>query len=129
VQRWVTDLNRLYRSEPALHEVDFDWPGFEWLEVHDAHSSVFAFLRRARNQHECVAVLCNFTPVPRHNYRVGVPVGGPWSELLNSDAATYGGSNMGNGGQAWASDEPWAGQPYSMQAMLPPLGVLFLKPG
>ena len=129
VQRWVTDLNRLYRTEPALHEVDFDWPGFEWLEVHDADSSVFAFLRRARDRNDCIAVLCNFTPVPRYNYRVGVPVSGPWRELLNSDAERYVGTNMGNGGLVWASDEPWAGRPYSLQATLPPLGVLFLKPG
>ncbi len=129
VQRWVADLNRMYRTEPALHEMDFDWPGFEWLEVHDADSSVFAFLRRARDPQDCVAVLCNFTPVPRPEYRVGVPVGGPWRELLNSDAGGYGGGNMGNGGQVWASDEPWAGQPHSIQPTLPPLGALFLKPG
>jgi 1,4-alpha-glucan branching enzyme len=129
VQRWVADLNRLYRAEPALHQVDFDWPGFEWLEVHDADSSVFAFLRRAHQRDDCVAVLCNFTPVPRDEYRVGVPVGGPWHELLNSDADSYGGGNMGNGGLVWANDEPWAGRPHSIQLTLPPLGVVFLKPG
>jgi 1,4-alpha-glucan branching enzyme len=73
--------------------------------------------------------MCNFTPVPRHEYRLGVPVGGPWRELLNSDADRYGGGNMGNGGEVWASDEPWNGQPHSIQPTLPPLGALFLKPG
>jgi 1,4-alpha-glucan branching enzyme len=129
VQRWVADLNRLYRAEPSLYQVDFDWPGFEWLEVHDNENSVFAFLRRGRGPDDCVAIVANFTPVPRYEYRLGVPRGGPWLELLNSDAETYGGSNAGNGGVVWASDQPWGSLAHCLQLTLPPLGVLFLKPG
>jgi 1,4-alpha-glucan branching enzyme len=129
LQRCVADLHRVYRSQPALHEVDFDWHGFEWLESHDNENSVFAFLRKALNPQDVVAVVCNFTPVPRYEYRVGVPTGGPWHELLNTDAGLYSGGNIGNGGQVWALDEPWAGQPHSLNLRLPPLGALYLKPG
>jgi 1,4-alpha-glucan branching enzyme len=128
VHRWVGDLNRLYCSEPALHELDFDSAGFEWLEAHDADHSVLAFLRRTADPQECLAVVCNFTPVPQHDYRVGVPIGGPWRELLNSHAAVYGGSNVGNAGGTWANDTEWAGQPRFLSLTLPPLGVLYLKP-
>jgi 1,4-alpha-glucan branching enzyme len=129
VQRWVADLNQLYRQDPALHEVDFDWPGFEWLEVQDSDNSVFAFLRRAHNPADCIVVVSNFTPVPRYDYRVGVPVNGQWREVLNSDAAIYGGGNLGNGGFVWADDQSWAYRPFSLQLLIPPLTTLFLKPG
>jgi 1,4-alpha-glucan branching enzyme len=128
VQRWVADLNAAYRAEPALHEVDFDWPGFEWLEVNDNENSVFAFLRLARNREDCIAVVSNFTPVPREAYQLGLPVGGVWREILNSDAEAYGGGNLGNGGLVWASDTPWSHQPFSTHLLLPPLSTLMLKP-
>jgi 1,4-alpha-glucan branching enzyme len=129
LQRCVADLHRVYRSEGALHEVDFDWHGFEWLESHDNENSVFAFVRKALNPQDMVAVVCNFTPVPRHEYRVGVPTGGSWREIFNTDSSLYAGGNLGNGGQVWALDEPWAGQPHSLCLTVPPLAAVYLKPG
>ena len=102
----VADLNALYRSDPALHEVDFDWQGFDWLELHDWENSVLAFLRRARDSDDSVVVVCNFTPIPRHDYKIGVPTGGYYRELLNTDSAVYGGSNSGNEGGVWAAKRP-----------------------
>ncbi len=129
LQRFVADLNRVYRENPPLHQVDFDWRGFQWLEAHDNENSVFAFLRCAANEDDVVAVVANFTPVSRQGYRVGVPSGGRWVEILNSDAAAYGGSNVGNGGEVMAQALPWSGQPFSVCLTLPPLGGLYLKPG
>jgi 1,4-alpha-glucan branching enzyme len=129
VQRYVADLNRLYRAEPALHEVDFDGPGFQWIDFTDADQSVVAFIRRARDPNNAVVCVCNFTPTPQFGYRIGVPTAGYYRELLNSDAAAYGGSNMGNGGGVWAEPSPCHGFPYSISLTLPPLGVLFLKRG
>src|SRR3954454_23361371 len=94
VQRLVGDLNRLYRSEPALHELDCDPAGFEWIDCRDAESSIVILLRKGRGDGRVVLVTCNFTPVARPNYRVGVPRGGTWKEALNSDAKYYGGSGM-----------------------------------
>ena len=128
LQQFVGDLNRLYRSEPALYEVDFHYEGFEWIDFHDTDGSAIAFLRRARDSAEHVVVLCNFTPVPRYGYRVGVPEGSFYRELINSDAACYGGSNLGNHGGMWAEPIPWQGRPFSLNLTLPPLGVVFLKP-
>jgi 1,4-alpha-glucan branching enzyme len=122
-------MHRVYHSEPAMHEVDFDWRGFEWLESHDNENSVFAFLRRAQDPSDVVVVVCNFTPVARYEYRVGVPTGGPWRELFNTDSALYAGGNVGNEGQVWALDEPWSNQPHSLCLTLPPLGAVYLKPG
>jgi 1,4-alpha-glucan branching enzyme len=129
LQRCLADLHRVYRSEPALHEVDFDWRGFEWLESHDNENSVFAFLRKALDPNDVVAVACNFTPVPRYEYRIGVPTGGQWREIFNTDSSLYSGGNIGNGGLVWARDEPWAGQPHSLCLTLPPLAGLYLTPG
>jgi 1,4-alpha-glucan branching enzyme len=129
LQRCMADLQRVYRTQTALHEVDFDWRGFDWLESHDNENSVFAFLRRGLDPHDVVVVVCNFTPVPRYEYRVGVPTGGSWRELFNTDSALYAGSNVGNNGHVWALDEPWAGQPHSLCLTLPPLGAVYLKPG
>jgi 1,4-alpha-glucan branching enzyme len=129
LQRCVADLQRAYRSHRALYEVDFDWQGFQWLESHDNENSVFAFLRRGRDPGDVVVVVCNFTPVPRTEYRVGVPTGGPWREFLNTDSSLYSGGNIGNGGQIWAEDESWAGQPHSLCLTLPPLGAIYLRPG
>ena len=127
VQRWVADLNALYRNEPALHEVDFDAAGFEWVECHDAERSVLAFLRHPRNGPP-VLVVCNFTPVVRSNYAVGVPHGGVWRELLNSDASHYGGSGVGNLGGVDAAPISAHGRFHSLALTLPPLATLFLKP-
>jgi 1,4-alpha-glucan branching enzyme len=129
LQRCVSDILRTYRANPALYEVDFDWQGFQWLESHDNENSVFAFLRRGRSPGDVLVVVCNFTPVPRTDYRVGVPTGGPWHEILNTDASLYAGGNIGNGGQVWAQDEAWAGQPHSLCLTIPPLGAIYLRPG
>lgn len=122
----VADLNRLYRRLPELHFHEFDRSGFEWLDCHDSAQSVLCYLRRSGA--EFVVVLLNFTPVPRHGYRVGVPAGGTYHEICNSDSTYYGGSNVGNGA-VLAGAEPWMGRPYSLALTLPPLGGLILKPG
>ena len=129
LQALVRDLNRLYRTEPALHEVDFEPAGFEWMDCSDAEQSVVAFIRRARDPRNLLLVVCNFTPVPRHGYRVGVPVEGFYRELLSTDAGFYGGSNVGNAGGVNAEPRPWAGRPWSVTLTLPPVGVVMLKPG
>ncbi len=125
VQRWVRDLNRLYRSEAALHELDFS--GFEWIDLQDWEQNIISFLRKGRNPDELILVVCNFTPVPRLNYRVGASRGGLWKEVLNSDAEIYGGSGHGNFGGVEASPTPFHGRPYSLSLTLPPLGVIFFK--
>jgi 1,4-alpha-glucan branching enzyme len=129
LNRCVSDLHRVYRSEPSLYQVDFNWQGFDWLESHDNENSVFAFLRRGVNPDDVVVVVSNWTPVPRYNYRVGVPTGGPWNEIFNTDSSLYGGGNIGNGGIVWADDEPWAGRTHSLNLTIPPLGAVYLKPG
>jgi 1,4-alpha-glucan branching enzyme len=129
LQRCVADLQRVYRSEPALYQVDFDWRGFDWLESHDNENSVFAYLRRGHDEHDIVVAALNFTPVPRYDYRVGVPTGGPWREIFNTDSSLYGGGNIGNAGQVWALDEAWAGRGHTLCLTIPPLGAVFLKPG
>ena len=127
LQRLARDLNRLYSQEPALHELDHDWTGFQWVDFCDATHSVIAFLRKAKDQNNQILCLCNFTPVPRYNYRVGVPTEGHYCELLNSDASTYGGSNVGNLGGLRTSALPSHGMPHSLALTLPPLSVVFLK--
>lgn len=127
IQRLITDLNALYKREPALHQVDFEWTGFEWLELHDWENSALAFLRRGKNPGDDMVVVCNFTPVVREDYRVGVPAGGYYREILNTDSSLYGGSNAGNSGGVWARPEPHAGRPFHIPLKLPPLGTLFLK--
>ena len=128
IHRWVEDLNRLYRETPALWERDFDNEGFQWVDFRDWEESVVSFLRRGRAPEEVVLVLCNFTPVPRYNYRVGVPAAGHWREVLNSDARIYGGSDKGNLGGVETTPVPSHGQYQSLSLTLPPLGVVFLKP-
>src|SRR4029079_1882364 len=98
--RWVRDLNNLYRDSPALYQQDFSPDGFAWVYFRDSEASVLAFLRTARNPAEMMLIICNFTPGPRENYRIGVPRGGRWRECLNSDAPLYGGSGIGNFGGA-----------------------------
>jgi 1,4-alpha-glucan branching enzyme len=127
VQQWVADLNRLYRDEPALHEGDCRPAGFEWVDCTDSTSSVLSFLRRGTTSPSPLLVVCNFTPVPRMGYRVGVPAAGFWREVLNSDAQEYGGSGMGNQGGLEAEATPWHGHGQSLVLTLPPLGALFFK--
>jgi 1,4-alpha-glucan branching enzyme len=127
LQRWVEELNRAYRSEPALYEIDNDWSGFEWMDANDADNSVVSLLRKAKDERDTMLVVCNFTPVVRHNYRVGVPKGGVWRELLNSDASQYGGSNQGNMGGVASTPIPSHGRFHSINLTLPPLSALFLK--
>jgi len=127
VQRMVRDLLQLYRREPALHEVDFEWTGFEWVDHHDWEQSVITFIRKARNPADWVLVACNFTPVPRHEYRVGVNEGGKYRELFNSDSEYYGGGNLGNGMGLTARKAGAQGRPYSLSMTIPPLGVVILK--
>jgi 1,4-alpha-glucan branching enzyme len=127
LHRLVTDLNALYRREPALYEVDFAWQGFEWLECNDADAGVLVFLRRARQSPETLLVVASFTPAVRENYRVGVPEPGRYREILNSDAEIYGGSNVGNLGGVITEPVPWMGRPNSLVLRVPPLGVAFFK--
>jgi 1,4-alpha-glucan branching enzyme len=127
VHRLVADLARLYRDDEALHELDCDPAGFEWIDANDASSSVVSFLRRGLDG-DPLAVVCNFTPLVRRNYRLGVPEGGRWDELLNTDATTYGGSGQGNLGGVEAVPVVFHGRPWSLVLTLPPLAALFLAP-
>jgi 1,4-alpha-glucan branching enzyme len=129
LMNWVEQLNRLYRNEPALHWFDNDPAGFEWVDCNDAPLSVVSLLRKGKPDEEPILIACNFTPVPRVGYLVGVPSGGYWRELLNSDGQEYGGSGMGNMGGAEALPEKTHGRPFSLRLTLPPLGALFLKRG
>ena len=127
LHHWVEELNRAYRSEPALHEIDNDWSGFEWIDANDADNSVISLLRKAKDERDAVLVVCNFTPVVRHNYRIGVPRDGFWRELLNSDANQYGGSHQGNMGGVDATPIPSHNRFHSISITLPPLAAMFLK--
>jgi len=124
----VADLNHLVRREPALHQLDFEGRGFEWVDCHNWQDSVLVFIRRAANPADFVVVCCNFTPVPRENYRVGVPCAGVYDEVFNSDSAWYGGSNLGNAGGLLAVDVPHHGRECSLSLSLPPLAAIVLKP-
>jgi 1,4-alpha-glucan branching enzyme len=125
VQKWVADLNRLYRAEPALHEGDFYARQFEWIDYTDARNSTLSFLRKARSSGDLILAVFNFTPQVRQGYRVGVPRGGTWKELLNSDAGCYGGSDQGNRGGVQAESFRWHNRDWSLNLTLPPLGALF----
>ncbi|MGH8112045.1 MAG: 1,4-alpha-glucan branching protein GlgB [Rhodanobacteraceae bacterium] len=127
VQALVRDLNRAYRELPALHERDCDTAGFQWVEMNDEEQSTLAFLRYDGERRRPVLVACNFTPVPRAGYRVGVPLPGFWRERINTDAAVYGGSNMGNAGGVEAEDTPSHGQPFALSLTLPPLATLVFE--
>jgi 1,4-alpha-glucan branching enzyme len=127
VQSWVEQLNRAYRAEAALHELDNDPAGFEWVDCNDTHTSTISLLRHSKTREHTILGVFNFTPVPRMNYQVGVPVGGFWKEILNSDAQEYAGSGMGNMGGCEAQSEPAHGRPYSLKLTLPPLGALFFR--
>jgi 1,4-alpha-glucan branching enzyme len=127
LQLLVRELNRLLQTEPALHELDFQSDGFEWMNVHDAEHSVFSFLRKGRQPEDTLLVVANATPVPRPGYRVGVPSEGRWREVLNSDAACFGGANLGNAGAADSQPLGWDGREHSVLLTLPPLGILILR--
>jgi 1,4-alpha-glucan branching enzyme len=128
LQRWVRDLNTLYRGQRALHELDFDAGGFAWVDCSDVQRSVISFLRRGRSPDDQLLFVCNFTPVFRENYRIGVPQPGFWKEVLNSDASLYGGSGQGNFGGCEAVPLPIHGHPFSLNMTLPPLAVLIYHP-
>lgn len=128
VQKMVSDLNRLYRQEPSLHEVDFESQGFEWIDSHNWRDSVLAYLRRAKDPNDFVLVVCNFTPVVREDHKLGLPEGGIYDEIFNSDSTYYGGSNVGNGYDLEAEQAESHGRPYSITITLPPLSVIVLKP-
>ncbi len=127
LHRWVRDLNTTYRGIPALHELDCHPDGFQWVEVHDTDRSVFAYLRKARHSEDLVLIACNFTPVPRHNYRLGVPRPGRWQEILNGDARLYGGSGQGNLGSLPTAPVPSHGFDQSLNLVLPPLASIALR--
>ena len=128
LQRFLADLNRLYRNEPALYEVDFDYTGFEWIDFMDSDNSIITFMRRASAYKDVLVFVCNFTPVYREDYRVGVPFHCEYKELLNSDSEIYWGSNKGNYGGLWSDEIAWHNQPYSLKLKIPPLSTMIFKP-
>ncbi len=130
IRSWVKDLNRLYRAEPALYDVDFSQEGFEWVDFHDADRSIMSFLRKSKTEGDIILVVCNFTPVLRRDYRIGVPQLGFWEEILNSDVKCYGGSGHGNLGGVEATPVPFYDKfEHSLTLTLPPLCILFFKKG
>jgi 1,4-alpha-glucan branching enzyme len=129
LSHWVGDLNHLLRSQKAMHELDFDPAGFSWIDVTDNDNSVVSLMRRGSSPEDLVVAIFNFTPVPRYNYQIGVPVEGRWQELLNSDSSNYGGSGQGNLGGVEAAPVGRHGHRHSLTLTLPPLGALFLKLG
>jgi 1,4-alpha-glucan branching enzyme len=128
LQRWVRDLNTIYRGQPALHELDCDHNGFEWVDCCDWESSTVSLIRKAKDPNDLVLVVCNFTPVPRENYRVGVPRAGHWDEIMNSDAELYGGSGIGNFGGRDSEAVPHHGREHRLTVTVPPLGMVVFKP-
>jgi 1,4-alpha-glucan branching enzyme len=129
VQKWLSDMNHLYKKEPALYEQDCSNQGFEWIDCSDVEQSVLSYIRFGKKREDMVVVVCNFTPVVRHNYMIGVPVGGFWKELLNSDSPDYGGSGVGNYGGVESNPVQMHGRKHMLTLTLPPLGVLIFKPG
>ena len=128
LQRWVRDLNTMMRAEPALYELDSDAAGFEWVDCNDVTRSLVSFLRKGGTDRDVLLFVCNFTPVPRQNYRVGAPTGGFWKEIMNGDAPIYGGSGQGNMGGIEASPLPMHGRPWSLSVTAPPLAIVVFKP-
>jgi 1,4-alpha-glucan branching enzyme len=129
VQAWMRDLNAAYQREPALWEIDYSFEGFQWVEANDADNSVYSYVRFADDASDFLVVVCNFTPIKRQGYRLGVPEGGHYSELLNSDSTFYGGGNVGNGGGLLAESIPSHGFPASLSVTLPPMSIVIFKPG
>lgn len=128
LQKFVKDLNHIYQSEPAFFEVDFSYQGFDWIDFRDTENCVISFLRKAKKPDKFLVVVCNFTPIPRTGYRIGVPKNCFYEEILNSDSQIYWGSNMGNVGGLAADDVPWNDKPYSINITVPPLSVVVFKP-
>jgi 1,4-alpha-glucan branching enzyme len=134
IVRWVRDLNALHRAEPALHALDTDPRGFEWLDASDAEGGTLCFLRRGNDRgpgvdaEDVIAVVLNLTPMPHERFRVGLPTAGAWREVLNSDAEVYGGSGTGNLGRVQADPIPWHDRSQSAEIVLPPLACLFFRP-
>ena len=128
LQKFVMDLNHIYQSEPALYEIDFSYQGFEWIDFRDTENSIISFMRKAKDPDNFLVIVCNFTPVQRIGYRIGVPEICFYKEILNSDSQIYWGSNMGNAGGINADEISWHGRPYSINITLPPLSVLIFKP-
>jgi len=129
INKWVKALNQFYRSEPALYELDCDPAGFEWIDASDALQSIISFIRKGKSTDDILVVVCNFTPMTHFQYRIGVPRGGFWREILNGDAAEFGGSGQGNLGGTRAHRIQWHGRPYSIEITLPPLAVVCFKSG
>src|SRR5690606_18466254 len=123
LQRFVADLNRLYKDHPALHELDCDPAGFSWIAADDAAKSIYTFFRTSRGQ-QSIVVVANFTPTPHTHYRVGVPESGRYVEILNSDAEVYGGSNLGNLGSLTTQNQESHGRPFSLEVNIPPLAIM-----
>ncbi|MBC7353959.1 MAG: alpha amylase C-terminal domain-containing protein, partial [Thermogutta sp.] len=128
VQRCVADLNKLLRREKALHEVDFRWEGFQWIDCHNWEESTLSYIRRGKDPNDYLVIALNFTPVPRWEHRIGVPEVCEFEEIFNSDAEMYGGGNIGNYGRAVSEPIPWHGFPASMKIVLPPLAGVIFKP-
>lgn len=128
LQRFLSDLNNLYITEPAMHEIDFEWHGFEWIDFHDSDNSVISFIRRAKNHDDFLVFVFNLTPIPRFGYRIGVPHGGFYREILNSDSEIYWGGNLGNAGGVHADNVPYHARQFSLNLILPPFSVLIFKP-
>ncbi|MBI4267805.1 MAG: alpha amylase C-terminal domain-containing protein, partial [Chloroflexi bacterium] len=127
LQRWVSDLNRFYQSEPALHQVDFAPAGFEWIDCNDVENGVVSLIRKGKSPDNTVIIVCNFTPMTLTGYRIGVPEPGFWKEILNSDAHEYGGSGQGNAGGVASSPVPQHGRSHSLSIIVPPLAVVFFR--
>ncbi|BCB96649.1 1,4-alpha-glucan branching enzyme GlgB [Dissulfurispira thermophila] len=128
LQRFLSDLNNIYKKEPAMYEVDFEWHGFEWIDFHDSEQSIISFIRRAKKHDDFLVFVFNLTPVPRFGYRIGVPKGGYYREIMNSDSEIYWGGNLGNMGGVYADDIPHHERQFSLNLTLPPLSVLIFKP-
>jgi 1,4-alpha-glucan branching enzyme len=128
VQKLVAELNRTYRQTPALYERDFTPDGFRWIDASDADNNVLSFLRISADGNQHLACIANLAPQPQEGYRLGLPVGGRWREVVNTDGAEFAGSGIGNGGTIEAGDESWHGLPNSAAITLPPLAVLWLAP-
>ena len=127
LQAYLKTLLNLYKNEPAFYEVDFDYNGFEWIDFQDMDNCVISFIRYAKDRNNFLVFVYNFTPVPRTEYRIGVPAGGYYKELLNSDSESFGGSNMGNSGGIMADALPWQGKDYSIKLDIPPLSANVFK--
>ncbi|MCI0619168.1 alpha amylase C-terminal domain-containing protein, partial [bacterium] len=127
LQHWVQDLNRHYKELPEFHQVDYDWKGFEWIDCNDYIESIVSFVRYGKAQDSAVLFACNFTPVPRYEYRIGVPWEGYWEEILNSDGRVYGGSGIGNFGGLKSDPVEQHGRASSIQITLPPLAVVVFR--